>query len=116
MPKAPETQALIDEMESPSLHTGAELKEFGKGAATVVRLAGQQLALVRGLLQEAEESETDSAIRGHLETITQQLDAQNRILGHIAKETRSLRISRELLAGSLRDLHVIAGEAGYEVP
>ncbi len=119
MPKKnPETQAFIDEMAAPSVHSAEALRAWSKACGRVIRDEGQQLAKMRGLLHEAEraEGEGDGLIRGKLETIIQQLDAQARIIGTIATEERLFRVSRRLLAEQMVELHELAAAVGYKIP
>ena len=116
MATVPETQTLIDELTAPSHHTNAQLKTWMKATARIITKQGQQIALLRGQLQEAEDAEPTELVRGKMESLIQQLDAQQRILGNIAKEGRSLRISRQALAEIRIEFNVLAADAGYTVP
>ena len=111
-----ETQAFINELDTPSHHTKVQLKTWMKASAKVVRLQGQQIALLHGQLQEAIEVEPDDVIAGKMETLEQQVLAQGRILGNIAKEGRNLRTSRKLLAELVVELRALAKTAGYTIP
>ena len=112
----PETQNLINEFAAPSHHTKAQLRTWTKGSAKVVRLQGQQIALLRGQLQEAIEVEPDDVIAGKMETLEQQVLAQDRILSNMAKESRNLRTSRNLLDEIIVELNALAESAGYTIP
>ena len=87
-----------------------------KATAVVVRTFGQELALLRGLLHEAEDGEPTNVVRGKMEALIQQVDAQTRILESISKEARSLRVSRRILAEQREELLQLAADAGYEAP
>ena len=50
-----------------------------------------------------------------MEGLVQQLDAQQRILGNIAREGRALRSSRETMVTARTELNALAGDAGYTV-
>lgn len=116
MSTVPETQDFINELAAPSHHTNAQLGTWTRASAKVVTQQGQQLALLRGQLQEAEGQEPDAAIGGKMETLVQQIDAQVRILGNIAREGRALRTSRKLMAEQVKELRTLAAAAGYTVP
>lgn len=114
MPQAPETEALLRELCGPTLCSEEELQTWIKATAVVVRTFGQELALLRGLLHDAEDEEPTTEVRGKMEALIQQIDAQTRILGIIAVEARSLRASRRLLAEQLKDFRELAKGAGYD--
>ena len=116
MAPATETQTLIDELAAPSLHPHAQLRVWMKATARIITKQGQQIALLRGQLQEAEDAEPDGLVRGKMESLIQQLDAQQRILGNIAREGRALRSSRETLDVARAELNTLAADAGYTVP
>ncbi len=112
----PETQALIDEWAKPSIHTEEELRAWAQATAKLIRQRGQQTALMRGLVQEAEEDEPDQVTRGKMESIVQQLDAQALVFDKIAREVRKLRGIREQLVVLREEFGGIAEDAGYTVP
>ena len=116
MANVSETQAFIDELAAPSLHTNAALRTWMKASATVVRERGQQIALLRGMIQEAEGEEPNVEVAGKMEGLIQQLDAQARILGNIAREGRGIRTSLGLFAGQVTEFRALASAAGYTVP
>ncbi len=116
MPTVPETQAFLTELKTPSVHTNVRLKKWLKTSATVVKLRGQQIALVRGLLQEAEGEEPSEVMVGKMETLMQQVDAQARILDNIARELRDLRGSLKDAQGLVGELRGLAQDAGYTLP
>ena len=114
--KAKETQDLLDELCGPTLCSEQELGTWMNDTTELVKTFGQQLALLRGLVHQAEDEEPTTVIRGKMEAIIQQIDAQTRILGNVAKEARSLRVSRRSLQDQLVELLALADAAGYVVP
>ncbi len=116
MPKATETQKLIDELCAPTICQPIEVKGWIKDTTAIVGGFGQQLALVRGLVHDADDEEPTMEVRGKMEAIIQQIDAQTRIIGKIAQEVRSLRVSLRLLAEQVSELRDLADAAGYVIP
>ena len=114
MATVPETQTLLDELFNLSIHTHAELRVWMKSSSEVIKLRGQQLALLRGLLDEAEADEPNGLVYGKLEGMIQQIDAQTRLLGEITKDVRALRVSGKMLAEQALQFRVLAEEAGYD--
>ena len=64
MATVPETQALIDELATPSHHTNTQLDTWMRATAKIITKQGQQVALLRGQLQEAEGAEPDGLVKG----------------------------------------------------
>ena len=110
MAKAKETQALLDELANHSIHTHKQLATWLKASAEVLTLRGQQVALVRGLLQASELAEPDPVVAGKLEGLIQQLDAQTRILGNIGAESRGLLTSEKILETQVAELRELTRE------
>ncbi len=110
-----ETQDLLDELATPTHHAGPALNTWVKATATIVRLRGQQIALLRGMIQEAEGTELDVPLLGKLETLVQVPDAQARILNNIAKELRSFQGTRRQMQELVAELNVLAVAAGYTI-
>jgi len=104
MDAVPETRALIDELCGPTLCSEDELRAWMKGTTALVKTFGQHLALLRGMAHEAEVEERTTEVRGKMEGVIQQIDAQARIIGNIAKESRSLRVSLLLLHEQVAEL------------
>jgi len=110
------TQDLIDELCAPSLCSEMEIGNWMRDTTELVKTFGQQLALLRGLVHGADAEEMNEVVRGKMEVIIQQVDAQTRILGNVAKEARALRVSRRSLQEQRDELVVLAVAAGYEAP
>ena len=98
-----ETQDLLDEMATPTIHQPTDLTTWMTTSAMQVKLYGQQIALLRGLIQVAEDVEPDEVVSGKFEALVQKFDAQARILGIIASNFRLLR-------GTIQDLKVQEAE------
>ena len=81
----------------------------------MLRLRGQQIALLRGLLQESEGQEPDAALVGKMETLAHKFDAQARILDRIAIECREFRGALRDADGLEGELKTLAAAAGYTV-
>lgn len=111
-----ETQDLLDELHGPTFCSTDTLCSWMTDTTELVKTFGQQLALLRGLVHQAEDEEPTMAVRGKMEAIIQQVDAQTRILGNITKEARALRISRRSLHEQHGEFLELAAEAGYEMP
>ena len=111
-----ETQDLLEELYEPTLCSASSLCSWMRDTTELVKTFGQQLALLRGLVHSADAEEPNPVVRGKMEAIIQQVDAQTRILGNITKEARSLRISRRSLLDQHAELLELAVEAGYEAP
>ena len=109
------TQALINELASPSHHTATQFAAWMKATSKVLRLRGQQIALLRGLLQESEGQEPDVALVGKMETLAHKFDAQARILDRIAIECREFRGALRDADGLEGELKTLAAAAGYTV-
>ncbi len=112
---APETQALLDELQTPTHHTPAALKIWMRASAQVARLQGQEVALLRGLLQESVGEEPSPVIVGKMETLANQFDAQARILDTMAREGGALRRSMKDAGGLVGELRAMAAADGYMV-
>ena len=113
MATVPETQAFINEMAEPSLHSDEQNNTWLKASAKFVRLESQQIALVRGLLQEVEIVDVSDL---PTEGLMQQVNAQRRIVGIIAENLRDMRGSQRILADQFAELCALAKNAGYTIP
>lgn len=111
-----ETQAFLDELANPTHHTPANLRAWIKASAKIIRKEGQQIALMKGLMEEVGAVEDDRAITGKVDTMTQQVDAQAKIVSEIARLARKLRVSRQDFGDLSQDLRTLAEAAGYTLP
>jgi len=109
-----ETQDLLDELAGRTLCSRDHLKEWTKQTAVIVKCHGQQLALLRGLVHDAENEEPDAVVRGKMEAILQQVNAQVRLLERIASDVRDVRTSLRSLDEQGAALRALAVEAGYD--
>ncbi len=112
----PETIAFLQELKTPTHHTPAAMKAFSRGSAAILTKEGQQIALLRGLLDEVGENEDDANLAGKIETIIQQLDARARITSEITLRQRKLRGTTRDLVGYIQDFRAAAVAAGYTLP
>jgi len=109
-----ETQDLLDELTGMTLCSHEELNVWTKETAQIVRKHGQQLALLRGLLHGAEDEEPTTEVRGKMESLLQQINAQARLLDRISSDVRDVRTSVRNLADRDGELRALAIEAGYD--
>lgn len=116
MANVTETQDLLDELAAMTLISPQNVRVWVKRTTRFVGAFGQQLALLRGLVHDAEDEELTTEVRGKMAAIIQQIDAETRIIGKISAEARSLRVSLEILGEQVAELRQLAGLAGYNVP
>ena len=109
-----ETQDLLDELTNWTLCSRADLKAWTKQTAVVVKNHGQQLALLRGLLHDAENDEPTAVVRGKMESLIQQVRAQMRLLERVAADVREVNSSLRNLDDRDAELRALAVEAGYD--
>ena len=109
-----ETQDLLDELTAMTLCSRAELNAWTKETAVIVKCHGQQLALLRGLVHAAEGEEPTTEVRGKMEAVLQQVNAQVRLLERIASDVRDVRTSVRSLDHQDGELRALAEEAGYD--
>ena len=110
-----ETQDLLNELTGMTLCSRVDLKAWTKQTAVIVKGYGQQLAFLRGLIQDAEGEEPVTVIRGKMESLLQQVLAQTRLLERIATDVRDVRMSLRNLDERDAELRALAVEAGYDV-
>ncbi len=113
MATATETQDLLDELAARTLCSAEDSRAWLKATTRIAGALGQQIALLRSLLDEAEDAEPNEQVRARMETISQQLGAHARIVGNIQKEARSLRTSMRSLEDRGAEMRALAVEAGY---
>jgi hypothetical protein len=109
-----ETQDLLDELAGMTLCSRDDLKIWTKQTAVIVKGYGQQLALLRGLVHDAEDEEPTTEVRGKMEAVVQQVNAQVRLLDRIASDVRDVRTSLRSLDRQGAELRALAVEAGYD--
>ena len=112
---AQETQNFIDEIERPSFYTHVQRKTMVTALSAALCDNGQQIAKLRGLLQDAEITEVDDSLRGRMEMLFQNLDALLRQNQKLADEARRLHQSSRFLAQQYADFKVEAVVLGYAV-
>ena len=112
---AQETQDFIDEIKTPSFYTHAQRKTIVKALSSALCDNGQQLAKLRGLLQDAEMTESDDSLRGRFEMLIQNLDALCRHNQKLADEGRRLHQTSKFLCEQYAEFKVDAAALGYTV-
>ena len=109
-----ETQDLLDELTNLTICSRDEIHTWTKQTAVIVKLHGQQLALLRGLIHDAENDEPTTMVRGKMESLLQQVRAQIKLLERIATDARSVSLSLRNLDDRDMELRTLATEAGYD--
>ena len=110
-----ETQALINELASPSHHTATQFAAWMKATSKVLARRVSKIALLSGLFPESVGQVSDAALVGKMETLAHKFDAQARILDRIAIECREFRGALRDADGLEGELKTLAAAAGYTV-
>ncbi len=113
---AQETQDFINEVETSSFYTHAQRVTMLKALSAALRENGQQLAKLRGLVQDAEMTEADDSLRGRYESFVQVLGAMQRQQEKIADEGRRLYRASEDLKRQYVEFRTEASASGYTIP
>ena len=112
---AKETQDFIDEIETPSFYRHSQRLTMLKALSRALGADGQQVAKLRGLLQDAEMAEADDSLRGRFEMLSQALGAMQRQQGKIAEEARRLHSTSRAIADQWVEFKAAAADVGYTI-
>jgi hypothetical protein len=116
MATVPETQALLDELEIPTICAKASLKATMKPFQEKANEMCQQLARTRMLLGLSEMEEPADTISAKFEHFDDQLRTGDRLMTEIHGKIREAGNHFKRMAQTEGEIQVLAGVEGYTVP
>ena len=115
MATVPETQAFIDELNTPTVNTKAQVRVAMKPFQVEVNDMCQQLARTRRLLGESEMEEPSDAIRSKFEGFDDSLRTGERLLTEIHKVIRETERHFRAMVVAENEIKDLAEAEGYTV-
>jgi hypothetical protein len=115
MATVPETQALIDEINAPTITTRAAVKVVMKPFQVECNKMSQQLSRHRMLLGESEMEEPAESITQQYEHYDDQIRTGDRLLTEIHRKIREASLHFKRMAQSEEELKTLAAAEGYTI-